>query len=51
MQASHMSEKKSAGHMSRARYASNGISDMTSQQEKKLQKIAEEYKLDTRDVN
>ena len=51
MLASQMSETKSAGHMQRARYASSGISEMTSKQEKKLQKIAEEYKLDTRDVN
>ena len=51
MLASHMSEKKSAGHMQLARYASSGISEMTSKQEKKLQKIADEYKLDTRDVN
>lgn len=51
MPASHMSEKKSAGHMQLARYASNGISEMTSKQDKKLQKIAEEYKLDARDAN
>lgn len=52
MPSSHMSEKKSVSHMSLARYASNGISKiMTSQQEKKFAKIAEEYKLDTRDVN
>ena len=37
--------------MSRARYASNGSSDMTSQQEKKFAKIAEEYKLAERDVS
>ena len=51
MQASHMSEKKSVSHMSLARYASNGSSEMTSQQEKKFAKIVDEYKLDTRDVN
>ena len=51
MPASHMSEKKSASHMSLARFASNGSSEMTSQQEKKFAKIAEEYKLDARDVN
>ena len=44
--------RKSASHMSLARYASSGISKiMTSQQEKKFAKIAEEYKLDTRDMN
>ena len=51
MPASHMSMKKSASHMSLARYASNGISEMTSQQDNKLQKIAEEYKLAERDVS
>ena len=52
MQASHMSEKKSASHMSLARSESNLTSNtMTSQQEKKFAKIVEEYKLDTRDVN
>ena len=51
MPASRAREKKSESRMPRARYASNGSSDMTSQQEKKFAKIAEEYKLDTRDVN
>ena len=51
MPASHMSEKKSVSHIVLARFASNGSSDMTSQQEKKFKHIAEEYKLDTRDVN
>ena len=37
--------------MSRASSRSSGISEMTSQQEKKFAKIAEEYKLDTRDVS
>ena len=46
-----MSEKKSASHMQRTSSQSNGISEMTSQQEKKFAKIADEYKLDTRDVN
>ena len=51
MPASHMSERKSASHMSLASFRSSGISEMTMKQEKKLQNIAEEYKLDTRDVN
>ena len=52
MPSSHMSERKSAGHMSLARSESNLTSKtMTSQQEKKFAKIADEYKLDTRDVN
>ena len=52
MPASRASEKKSVSHMSLARSESSGISKiMTSQQEKKFAKIAEEYKLDTRDVN
>lgn len=52
MPSSRTSEKKSASHTSLARSESNLTSKtMTSQQEKKLQKIAEEYKLDTRDVN
>ena len=51
MPASRASEKKSVSHMSLARFASSGSSEMTSQQEKKFAKIAEEYKLDTRDVN
>ena len=51
MQASHMSEKKSASRMSRASSRSSGISEMTSKQEKKFANIAEEYKLDARDVN
>ena len=51
MPASLTSEKKSAGHIALARFASNGSSEMTSQQEKKFKHIAEEYKLDTRDVN
>lgn len=51
MQASHMSEKKSVSHIALARSTSNGSSEMTSQQEKKFAKIAEDYKLDTRDVN
>ena len=46
-----MSEKKSASRMSLVRFASNGISEMTSQQERKFAAIAEDYKLDTRDVN
>ena len=51
MLASRMSEMKSAGHIALARSASSGIFEMTSQQEKKFAAIAEEYKLDTRDVN
>ena len=51
MQASRASEKKSVSHIALARSASNGSSEMTSQQDKKLYKIAEDYKLDTRDVN
>ena len=51
MPASRASEKKSVSHIALARFASNGISEMTSQQEKKFAKIAEEYKLDTRDVS
>ena len=51
MPASCASEKKSVSHIALARCASNGSSEMTSQQEKKFAKIAEEYKLDTRDVN
>ena len=43
---------KSVSHIALARFASNLISKiMTSQQEKKFKHIAEEYKLDTRDVN
>ena len=37
--------------MSRARYASSGISETTSKQEQKFAKIAEEYKLSERDVS
>ena len=51
MQASHMSDRKSAGHIAHRRSESSGSSEMTSKQEKKLQNIAEEYKLDTRDVS
>lgn len=51
MPSSRMSVMKSVSHIALARFASSGSSDMTSQQEKKLQKIADEYKLDTRDVN
>ena len=51
MQASRASERKSASHMSLARFASNGSSEMTSQQEKKFANIADEYKLAERDVN
>ena len=51
MPASRASERKSASRMSLARYASSGISEMTSQQDNKLQKIAEEYKLAERDVS
>ena len=51
MPASRPSEKKSVSHMSLARYASSGSSEMTSQQEKKFAKIADEYKLAERDVN
>ena len=51
MPSSRMSEKKSAGHIALARFASSGSSEMTSQQEKKFANIVEEYKLDTRDVN
>ena len=52
MPASHMSEKKSVGHIARRRSESNGISKiMTSQQEKKFKHIAEEYNLAERDVS
>lgn len=47
-----MSEKKSVSRIALARFASNLISEaMTSQQEKKFAKIAEEYKLAERDVS
>ena len=51
MPASQMSEKKSAGHIAHRRSRSSSAFDMTMKQDKKLQNIAEEYKLDTRDVN
>ena len=51
MQASHMSEKKSVSHIALARFASSGSSEMTSKQDNKLQKIAEDYKLAERDVS
>ena len=52
MPASRMSEKKSASRMPRTRCASGGISEaMNKFQTAKLSKIAEEYKLDARDVN
>ena len=41
MPASHMSEMKSVSHIALARFASNGSSDMTSQQEKKFAAIAD----------
>ena len=51
MPASRASEKKSVSRIVLARSASSGSSEMTSKQEKKFAKIAEDYKLDTRDVN
>ena len=41
MPASRTSEKKSAGHIALARFASNGSFDMTSQQEKKFANIVD----------
>lgn len=52
MPGSHVSEKKSASSMTHMRFTSSLASEIMSKwQTAKLSKIAEEYKLDMRDVN